>query len=233
LPGYDIRLRTGRKVAKMNGMQLVETFSQKLIVKHFHRFFYDSHAFSKTYWLGVQTLKCPLDLWIYQEIIHELRPDVIVETGTLGGGSALFLASMCDLMNKGQVLTIDIQERESQPQHARIQYLHGSSTSSAMAARVKNIIKKSDVVMVILDSDHRKQHVLDELRIYSNIVTKGSFLIVEDTNLNGHPVRPDFGPGPLEAVKEFLRENDCFLVEETRQKFHLTFNPNGYLRRIK
>ena len=87
--------------------------------------------------------------------------------------------------------------------------------------------------MVVLDSDHHKQHVLNELRIYSKFVTRGSYLIVEDTNINGHPVLPKFGPGPMEAVSQFLQENKDFVVDKTREKFYLTQNPNGYLIKLR
>jgi cephalosporin hydroxylase len=85
--------------------------------------------------------------------------------------------------------------------------------------------------MVILDSDHHKDHVLRELEIYSKFVTNGSYIIVEDTNINGHPVRPKFGPGPTEAVKEFLKGSRDFVIDKSREKFFLTFNPNGYLKK--
>jgi len=87
--------------------------------------------------------------------------------------------------------------------------------------------------MVILDSDHSKGHVLSELKIYSKFVTKGSYIIVEDTNINNHPVFPDFGPGPMEAVEEFLKENKDFSVDRSREKFYLTFNPKGFLQKRK
>jgi cephalosporin hydroxylase len=85
--------------------------------------------------------------------------------------------------------------------------------------------------LVILDSNHERDHVLEELRIYTPLVTPGSFVIVEDTNVNGHPVSPDFGPGPMEAVREFLRSSDDFSVDWRREKFFLTFNPGGYFQR--
>ena len=87
--------------------------------------------------------------------------------------------------------------------------------------------------MVDLDSDHKKDHVLQELKIWSPFVTTGNYLIVEDTDLNGHPVRPDYGPGPMEALEEFLKENKDFAVDQTREKFLLTFNPRGYLRKTR
>jgi len=205
------------------------------IVDQFHELYYNSHSrtWNNTFWLGVPVLKCPLDLWIYQEIIFEVKPDIIIECGTAYGGSALFLASICDLVNKGKVITIDIQDIPGRPPHNRIRYLIGSSVSKETIRRIEPLISEKDIVMVILDSDHRKEHVLEELRIYSNFVTIGSYIIVEDTNINGHPVYPDFGPGPMEAVEEFLKENRNFIIDESREKFFLTFNPKGYLKRIR
>ena len=210
---------------------------EKDIVNQFHRFYYDSSLFGRTWsdtlWMGIPTLKCPLDLWVYQEIIYELRPDIIVECGTASGGSALFLASMCDLVNNGTVITIDIKVKESRPQHQRITYLLGSSTSEEIFKKVESYVNDKGKVVVILDSDHKKEHVLKELRMYSEVVTTGSYLIVEDTNINGHPVAPEYGPGPMEAVEEFLKENKDFVVDRNREKFYLTFNPRGYLRKVK
>ncbi len=210
---------------------------EKKIVEGFHKLYYDAHIFGKTWettsWLGIPTAKCPLDLWIYQEIIFELKPDAIVECGTAQGGSALFLASMFDLVNKGEIITIDIEHKGSLPRHKRIKYLLGSSTSKEIAEKVKNLIKNKAKVMVILDSDHHKPHVLNELRIYSKFVTKGNYLIVEDTNINGHPVLPGYGDGPMEAVEEFLKENKNFIVDKSKEKFYMTFNPKGYLRKIR
>lgn len=87
--------------------------------------------------------------------------------------------------------------------------------------------------MVFLDSDHQKDHVLKEMIIYSRFVSEGSYLIVEDSNINGHPVYTDFGPGPMEAIDEFLKGNKNFIVDKKMEKFFLTFNPRGYLLRIK
>jgi cephalosporin hydroxylase len=111
--------------------------------------------------------------------------------------------------------------------------LLGSSTSKEIVEKIKNSIKDKDRVMVILDSDHSKVHVLNELRIYSELVTRGSYLIVEDMCLNGHPVYPGFGLGPMEAVEEFLKESKDFVADRRREKYYITFNPKGYLKRIK
>jgi cephalosporin hydroxylase len=86
--------------------------------------------------------------------------------------------------------------------------------------------------MAVLDSNHHKEHVLSELRAYSRIVTVGQYLIVEDTNLNGRPVLPEYGPGPHEAVQEFLAEDRRFEVDRSREKFMMTFNPGGFLKRV-
>jgi cephalosporin hydroxylase len=87
------------------------------------------------------------------------------------------------------------------------------------------------VVFVVLDSDHRREHVLAELQAYADVVTPGSYLVVEDTSVNGHPVAPEFGPGPMEAVERFLETDERFVVDRSREKFLLTFNPGGFLRR--
>ncbi|MFZ5433330.1 MAG: CmcI family methyltransferase [Calditrichota bacterium] len=206
------------------------------VVDAFHELYYSrasENTWQNTRWLGVSAFKCPLDMWIYQEIIHEQQPDVIVECGTCLGGSALFLASLCDLMGTGRVITIDIDPPDGKPEHSRITYLQGSSTSPAILTQLGNLIKKTDNVLVILDSDHHRDHVLNELRIYSPLIPVNGYIIVEDTNVNNHPVSPDFGPGPMEAVDTFLGENRDFVVDASREKYMMTFNPRGYLKRIR
>ena len=211
--------------------------SRASIIDQFHRFYYDSGSLGQTWmntsWLGVPTQKCPFDLWVYQEILYEQRPDVIIESGTCLGGSALFLASICDLLDHGRVITVDIEDKKVPVRHRRVTYLHGSSTSEAVVQRVAGSIGTAEKVMVILDSDHSKEHVLNELRLYSRYVTPRCYLIVEDTNLGGRPAAPDFGPGPAEAVQQFLDGNQDFVVDRSREKFYLTFNPGGFLRRVK
>jgi cephalosporin hydroxylase len=205
------------------------------IVRDFHRLYYeaDERTIRNTFWLGEHSAKCPLDLWIYQEILVERRPDLIVETGTFFGGTAHYLACICDLVDNGRVITIDIRERQPhrRPRHPRIEYRTGSSTAPEIVAGVKDSIAPGERVMVILDSDHRKHHVLGELEAYAPLVTPGDYLIVEDTNVNGHPVRPEHGPGPMEAVDEFLAQGAEFSIDPAREKFYMTFNPRGYLRR--
>lgn len=181
--------------------------------------------------MGIPVIKCPLDLWIYQEIVNEIKPDLIIETGTYFGGSAYFLAGLCDLMNKGEIISIDIDPKPNLPQHKRITYLKGSSISEDILKQVRERAKNKRNVIVMLDSDHRKDHVLEELRKYSPLVTPGSYLIVEDTYLNGHPWAPGHGPGPMEAVNEFLAQSKDFEIDLTREKFVLTMHPRGFLKR--
>ena len=206
---------------------------KKNSIYYFHQVFYDSGVWA-TRWFGIPLQKNPLDMWVYQEIIYEIKPDIIIECGTYRGGSALFFANLCDLLGNGKVITIDIDDFVKEDRkHNRIIYLHGSSTSDQIVAKVKSLITKNDKVLVCLDSDHHKQHVLNELTIYSQLVSKGSYIVVEDTNINGNPVYPTYGDGPMEAVKEFIKINSNFVADRSREKFLISFYPNGYLKKIK
>jgi len=197
----------------------------------FHMLSYYSGALQHTYWLGIPILKSPLDAWIYQEIIWELRPDLIIESGTARGGSALFFSSMCDLVGNGHVVSIDI-EAGSDVHHPRLTLLQGDSTSPAIISKVAELASGTTRRMVVLDSDHSAAHVRRELNAYRDFVSPGSYLVVEDTNVNGHPVMPEHGPGPFEAVADFLNDNPDFTVDHSReQKFLMTYFPNGYLKR--
>ena len=184
-------------------------------------------------WMGYEMFKCPLDLWTYQEVIYEQRPGVIIETGTYKGGSALYLATICDLLDSGEVITIDIDptHQDVRPKHPRITYFTGSSVDTEILARLKERLAGRPA-MVILDADHREDHVLAELRAYRQFVPVGGYMIVEDTNINGHPTYPDFGPGPWEAVDRFLAEDSGFVPDRGCERFLLTMNPRGFLRRV-
>ena len=196
----------------------------------YHR--HGEETYNNTQWLGIEVQKCPLDLWVMQEIVHEIQPDVLVEAGTYMGGSAYYFASLFELMNHGRVVTIDIEDHPGKPSHPRITYLLGSSTSGEIVSRVKAAIHPGEKVLVDLDSAHNQAHVAKELELYSPLVTPGSYLIVEDTHFNGHPILPKFGPGPGEAVAEFLPVHPEFRADPRREKFGMTFNPGGYLQRL-
>ena len=208
------------------------------IVDNFTRLYRDSYYFGQawntTTWLGHHVHKCPNDLWMYQEIIFNRKPDVIIEAGTSRGGSALFMANMCDLVGKGKIITIDIKvKNDKRPKHDRITYLLGSSTSDEIVEKIKTMVKPDDKVMVVLDSRHHKYHVIEELKIYQQFIKVGDYMIVEDSFLNGHPVDPTFGPGPMEAIEEFLKEDKRFVSDRDMERHFLTFNPKGYLKRVK
>jgi cephalosporin hydroxylase len=209
--------------------------SPKQVVDAFHIWYQDHNesTYNNTRWLGVETQQCPLDMFIYQELFYEVKPDVLVEAGTYLGGSSYYFASIFDLLGKGRVLTIDIEDHPGKPKHSRVEFFLGSSTAEPTVARIKEAIRPDEKVMVILDSAHHMPHVLNELRLYSPIVSPGSYLIVQDTHFNGHPILPKFGPGPMEAVEEFLRTNRDFEVDRSREKFGMTFNPGGYLKRVR
>jgi len=206
---------------------------RRVTTVQFHKCYYHSRPkiWNNTYWLGVPVGKCVFDLWVYQEIITELRPDLIVETGTGHGGSTLFLASCCDLVGNGKVVTVDISDPSGKPEHERITYLQGSSVAPEIVSTIRSMAEDKDRVLVNLDSDHSRDHVLKELEIYSELVSPESYIIVEDSNVGGHPVKPNHYPGPMEAVEEFLKTNHSFTIDKSREKFLLTFNPKGYLKR--
>ena len=197
-----------------------------------HDVLYLSDAWTEATWLGAQALKNPLDLWVYQEIMFETRPQLVIETGTYRGGSAAFLASVCDLLGEGEIVSIDIEHlRDDYPEHPRITYLGGrSSTDPEVLAEVR-ARAEGKRTLVILDSDHSQSHVEAELAEYAGLVPVGGYVIVEDSNIG--QIRKDLLPGPLEAIETFLATTDAFEIDRTREKFLITFNPSGYLRRVR
>jgi cephalosporin hydroxylase len=185
----------------------------------------------QTTYFGIATLKCPLDAWIYQEIIFETQPDVIVEIGTGRGGTTLYLAHLCTLMGKGRVISIDVAPRDIPANVAlypRITLLAGDAGQSFQ--RVKELIGADERVMVIEDSAHTYANTLDVLRLYSGLVRPGDYFIVEDSNCH-HGLETGPMPGPWEAIETFLRENPDFAADRSRERFVVTWNPRGYLRR--
>ena len=203
-------------------------------IADFHKLFYYSAAttWKNSRWLGVPLQKFPTDLMVYQEILWDTKPDVLVETGTYKGGSALYFASIMDLLQKGRVITIDVTDR-GRPPHSRITYPQGFSTAPEIVATVKGQIAPGETAMVVLDSDHSYANVLKELQVYSPLVTKDAYLVVEDTSLNGHPVHAEVGPGPWEALEDFLKSDSSLVRDRTREKYMLTSYPGGFLRKIR
>ena len=205
-------------------------------INKFIQIYYDAKPVPR--WLGIPSFQTPTDNWTMQEIITEVKPDFIIETGTLYGGTALFYASVLGMVNKdAKVLTVDVNPQVDQASklklfRERIEVIKGGSVSpevtNRIAARVKN-----RRVLVTLDSLHTKKHVLKEMKLYCNFVSVGSYMVVQDTIINGHPVLPDFGGGPMEAIEEFLRGRNDFTIDHERERFLLTFYRSGYLKKIK
>ena len=199
-------------------------------------------------WMGRPIIQFPQDICALQELIWQVRPRLIVETGIAHGGSLVFYASMLELLGEGGlVIGIDIDLREhnrkaleSHPMKPRIALLEGSSTDAGIVADVRRHAEKRSPVMVVLDSDHTHAHVLKELELYAPLVTKGSYLIVFDTIIEYVPAGfwPDrpWGPGnsPKTAVDAFLQGNPHFVpVKALEDKLLITVAPGGFLKRIK
>jgi cephalosporin hydroxylase len=198
-------------------------------------------------WLGVPIIQIPQDIVAMQEIIWRVKPDLIIEAGIARGGSLIFYASMLELLGKGKVLGIDIDIRkhnrkaiESNPMAKRITMIEGSSTSEKVATEVARFASSYKTVLVCLDSLHTHEHVLNELKLYAPLVSKGSYLVVFDTMIEDMPERffkdrPwDKGNNPATAVKEFLKTNRNFAVDkDVSDKLLVTASPGGYLKRVR
>ena len=218
--------------------QWIAAGSEKTVSEQFRTLYYSSAIWANTRWLGIRSEQAPTDNWNMQELIVELRPDYIIETGTLYGGTTLFYADVLSYVNpQGKVITIDIAPNVAEASKLplwkqRVEMIAGSSVDPKVTDHVAQEVSGKKV-LITLDSLHTREHVLKELEIYSKLVTPGSYLVVQDTNINGNPVYPSFGPGPNEAVQEFLRTHDNFVVDRSREKFLLTFYPGGWLKRVK
>lgn len=186
----------------------------------------------QTSYFGIQTLKNPLDFWVYQELICSIEPNVIVEIGNFHGGSLLALAHLCDVRKHGRVIGVDIDQSAIGAlvrDHSRIQLIEGDAV--AKCAAVRESIAPSDRVLVIEDSSHTYENTLAVLRAYADLVSVESYFIVED-GICHHGLDLGPRPGPYEAVTEFLRNNNQFVLDRTRESFFITWNPGGYLRRV-
>lgn len=200
----------------------------------YFRRYYDLGVWKRQHYRGIRILKVPTDLWNYQEIFSERRIEWVVETGSAHGGSALYFADLLELAGApGKVITIDVSHAALQVRaHARIEFVLASSASEETARRVAQMLPaQRGPLFMILDSDHSKAHVLRELEVMTELLRRGDYLVVEDTCVNGHPVRPEFGPGPMEALEEFVRlRPQMFVADVEREaKFGFTAAPSGYL----
>lgn len=189
--------------------------------------------FSSTKWMGQTIRQNVLDLWVIQETIAEVRPELLIETGTNYGGSALFYAHLFDLIGRGRVITVDVTKLHDIT-HPRVDFLIGFSTSDEIMAHVRGAARAATgPVMVILDSDHSKQNVSKELCLYAPLVTPGSYVLVQDGMMDTMPVmRNGDQPGPLPAIREFVRDHPEFEVDREKcEKFLITHHPEGWLKR--
>ena len=210
---------------------------EQAIVEAFHKLYYEQRIEGRETvllrWFGHRILKCPFDIWTYQELIFETQPEIIVECGTRYGGGALYLASLLDLRGgPGEVVTIDIEPVERRPVHPRIRYLTGSTLDAGIVGQVR-AAATGKRTMVILDSDHSAAQVAAELKIYPAFVSPDCYLIVDDTNIGGHPVLPEHGPGPMEALDAWYPTQLDFVIDPSRERFMLSLNPRGFLRRVR
>lgn len=199
-------------------------------------------------WMGRPIIQYPQDMVAMQELIWDIKPDLIIETGIAHGGSLIYYASLMKMMDiEGKVLGIDIdirehnrKEIEKHPAANRIQMIQGSSIDESIIAQVKSVAKNYKNIMVVLDSNHTHEHVLQELRAYAPLTSKGSYCVVFDTLVEDfpegtYPDRPwDKGDNPKTAVWQYLKENDQFAIDEAiHNKLLITVAPDGYLKRVK
>ncbi|MBZ5515185.1 MAG: cephalosporin hydroxylase family protein [Acidobacteriia bacterium] len=189
--------------------------------------------FDKVSWMGLEARKNVLDAWVYQQIICEVRPEILIEIGNAAGGSTLYLAHLLDLVGRGDVIAVDIDHSQFQARHPRIHTVTGDSAAPETLGRVKALARGRQG-LVIHDGDHSREHVLADLRAYAEFVQVGGYFIVEDTIIDLFRAGDGLGSvnGPLKAVEEFVKEDPRFEVDAERENFVLTFNPRGYLKRV-
>lgn len=185
-----------------------------------------------TSWLGKRVTRSPMDLFAFQEIVNATRPDWIINIRAGGGGRAWFLASICDLIGNGRVISIDRQIAPKSPKHDRITFIEGVSTDDDVVAEVRRMVGEPGNAMVILGARAPARRLGDEFACYADLVPVDGYLVIEDTHVNGHPVWPDFGPGPFEAVKGIVERRDQFTADARLNKYCVSFNLNGYLKRM-
>jgi len=210
---------------------------------HADRYKY-SYNFS---WLGRPVIKLPADILALQEIIWNVKPDLIIETGIAHGGSIIFSASILEIIGKGEVVAVDIdirahnrREIEANPMMKRITMIEGSSVDPAIVNQIRQIASEKERVMVFLDSLHSHEHVLAECRAYADIVTPGSYMVVMDTYVELFPKgyfqnRPwDKGDNPMTAMQAFLKENPNYAIDrEITDKLLISEGIDAYLKRLR
>lgn len=187
----------------------------------------------KSTYFGIPAIKSPTDSWVYQEMIYDMQPDVIIEIGNHQGGSTLMLAHLLDLIGKGKIIGIDIDQsiiHEPVRQHPRITLIEGDACK--MYDKVTSLLSDGDRILVIEDSSHEYENTLNVLRTYSGLTRVGDYLIVEDSICH-HGVDEGPKPGPYEAIETFVGETDKFEIDRNMESFFITSNPKGFLKRVR
>jgi cephalosporin hydroxylase len=184
-------------------------------------------------YFGVPAVKNPNDFWVYQEILHAQRPDFIVEIGNYYGGSTLALAHLCDLLGHGRVIGLDISHAHLPAvvrAHPRITLLEGDAC--ALFNQVRQMIAPAENVLVIEDSSHTYENTLNVLRTYHPLIPRGGYFIIED-GICHHGLDEGPKPGPYEAIDTFIAETPSFVIDREQEDFLITWNPKGFLKRIR
>ena len=186
-------------------------------------------------WMGVNTQKHPMDFWVYQELLFEIKPDVILEIGNYTGGSTYAFAHLCDIMGHGRIISVDITDenhdlRPELQDHPRIQWIVADATQPNVVETIKGMIEPHERVFVIEDSSHTYDNTLKVINAYNDLVRPGDYFIVEDT-VCYHGLNVGPRPGAFEAVETFLQANPNWEADRSREKFLLTWTPKGFLRR--
>lgn len=200
-----------------------------MTLREWIEFFQNKVVTEKVRYRGVLTWKNVLDLWVVQEIIHETQPEVIVEIGCKFGGTTLWLADAMRSVGSGTIISLDLV-RPATLLPENVQFVQGDSIAPATVAEVKKLCGTRRA-MVMADGNHSADHVFTELKTYAPMVSPGCYFVVEDgiVDVMGWG---QYTPGPLVAVQRFLSENDQFVIDQSREKFILTYAPCGFLKRL-
>jgi cephalosporin hydroxylase len=183
-----------------------------------------------TSWLGTPISTPPTDLLAYQEILSKVRPDWVLDIGATDPGRASFLASMCELLGHGQVLAVRDSDADAPPPHFRLRSCTGAPLDPTVVAHVHQLVGDGNAV-VVLGACADREATTAQFEAYVTLVKPGSYVIVTDTIVNGRPVWTSFGPGPAEGIKQILNRHGKFVADPEMEKYALTFNPGGFLRR--
>lgn len=239
-PGSRIILESGGESCSADlyspeGMELLASLWLKAGAEH--RLMYEP------VWMGVPIIQFAEDVLMMQELIWKLQPDVILECGVAHGGSIIFYSSLCHLMGKGRVIGVDVEVREhnrvameEHPMWEHVELIEGSSTDAAVVADVKSRIGADESVLVVLDSNHSRDHVLEELRLYHDLIAPGGYIVAMD-GAQAHVWDIPRGKAewrddhPLVAIHVFLAENPEFEIDPHYTRMHVTSSPDGFLRR--